>query len=239
MKRLYRVRENKRFQEIRRSGRSYTNELLVLCALPNCLPYSRFGFSVSSRIGNAVARNRIKRRLREAVRLRMDEIATGWDVVFIARNPIRTADYHVMEAACARLLRRAHLLNDGDAASTTNSPATDSPARPAGYPADQQSPTKNSPARRPGRRQRKQGERQAGGQGNSQPPQSEAAAKPGLMVESSQPDDIAGSSVGMVGAEYSAQGDSQRDSQQAAQAEPALLDIHMDTYQVDRTTCKP
>jgi ribonuclease P protein component len=110
VKRLYRVRENKRFQEIRRVGRSYSNELLVMCALPNQLPYSRFGFSVSSRIGNAVTRNRIKRRLREAVRLRMNAIASGWDVVFIARNPIRSADYHAMDAACARLLRRAHLL---------------------------------------------------------------------------------------------------------------------------------
>lgn len=91
-------------------GRSYTNELLVLCVLPNHLPYSRFGFSVSSRIGNAVARNRIKRRLREALRLRMDSIEPGWDIVFIARNPIRSADYHQMDAACARLLRRAHLL---------------------------------------------------------------------------------------------------------------------------------
>jgi ribonuclease P protein component len=112
VKRRYRVRENKRFQEIRRTGRSYTNELLVLCVLPNDLPYSRFGFSVSSRIGNAVTRNRIKRRLREAVRLRMDQIVKGWDAVFIARNPIRSADYHAMDAACARLLRRAHLLID-------------------------------------------------------------------------------------------------------------------------------
>lgn len=110
MKRRYRVSENKRFQEIRRAGRSFPNELLVLCALPNGLPYSRFGFSVSSRIGNAVTRNRIKRRLREAVRLRMDEIAEGWDIVLIARNPIRNADYHAMDIACARLLRRAQLL---------------------------------------------------------------------------------------------------------------------------------
>ncbi|RIK46299.1 MAG: ribonuclease P protein component [Chloroflexi bacterium] len=112
VKRRYRVRANQRFQEIRRLGRSYSNEYLVLCILPNQLPYSRYGFSVSSRIGNAVTRNRIKRRLREAVRLRMDSIQPGWDLVFIARNPIRSADYHQMDAACARLLRRAHLLPD-------------------------------------------------------------------------------------------------------------------------------
>ncbi|GIV78743.1 MAG: hypothetical protein KatS3mg050_3137 [Litorilinea sp.] len=134
MKRRYRVRDNKRFQEIRRRGRSYSDALLVLCALPNDLPYSRFGFSVSSRIGNAVARNRIKRRLREAVRLRMDSVKPGWDVVFIARNPIRSADYQAMDAACARLLRRAHLLRESDTAEGQKAegqkdPQTDNPAR--------------------------------------------------------------------------------------------------------------
>jgi ribonuclease P protein component len=110
VKRRYRVRDSKRFQEVRRHGKSYPNELLVLCVLPNGLPYSRFGFSVSSRIGNAVVRNRIKRQLREAMRLRQDAIQPGWDLVFIARNPIRDANYHEMDAACARLVRRAHLL---------------------------------------------------------------------------------------------------------------------------------
>ena len=109
MKQRFRVRKNERFQEIHKLGRSYTNELLVLCLLPNNLPYSRCGFSVSSRIGNAVNRNRIKRRLREAMRLRMDTVKIGWDLVFIARHPIRSADYQEMDAACARLLRRAHL----------------------------------------------------------------------------------------------------------------------------------
>ncbi|WP_170200178.1 ribonuclease P protein component [Litorilinea aerophila] len=133
MKRRYRVRDNKRFQEIRRRGRSYSDALLVLCALPNDLPYSRFGFSVSSRIGNAVARNRIKRRLREAVRLRMDSVKPGWDVVFIARNPIRSADYQAMDAACARLLRRAHLLRDSDTGVTSTAEGEKDPR--AGTPA--------------------------------------------------------------------------------------------------------
>ncbi|MCB0137174.1 MAG: ribonuclease P protein component [Caldilineaceae bacterium] len=109
MKRRYRVRTDKRFQEVRRKGHSFTNQLLVLCALPNDLAYSRFGFSVNSRIGNAVRRNRIKRRLREAARLRLGEIRPGWDIILIARRPIRSADYHEIETACARLLRRAQL----------------------------------------------------------------------------------------------------------------------------------
>ena len=113
MNRRYRVRDNQRFQEIRRHGQSYSSKYLVLCVLANDLPYSRFGFSVSSRIGNAVERNRIKRRLREAMRLRMDTLQSGWDIVFIAKYPIRSADYHEMDAACARLIRRAHLLRDG------------------------------------------------------------------------------------------------------------------------------
>jgi ribonuclease P protein component len=109
VKRRYRVHTDKRFQEIRRQGRSYANHLLVLCALPNDLPYSRFGFTVNSRIGNAVQRNRIKRRLREIMRLQQDTLQLGWDIVLIARQPIRNADYHEMETACARLLRRAQL----------------------------------------------------------------------------------------------------------------------------------
>jgi ribonuclease P protein component len=56
-----------------------------------------------------VRRNLIKRRLREIVRLQQDKLQPGWDVVLIARQPIRGADYHAMETACARLLRRAQL----------------------------------------------------------------------------------------------------------------------------------
>lgn len=110
MKRLYRVRENERFQEIRRQGRSYSDRLLVLCVSSNGLPYSRHGFSVSRRIGKAVQRNKIRRRLRESLRLRMEKILPGWDLVWIARTPIQSAEYGEMDAACARLLRRASLL---------------------------------------------------------------------------------------------------------------------------------
>lgn len=122
MKRRYHVREDRRFREIRQRGRSAANDLLVVSALANDLPYSRFGFAVSSRIGNAVVRNRIKRRLREIIRLRMATIRPGCDIILIARKPIRSAEYHQLETACARLLRRAQLLLDEEQAGPTAEP---------------------------------------------------------------------------------------------------------------------
>ncbi len=81
-----------------------------MCVLPNGRAYSRFGFSVSKRIGKAVVRNRVRRRLREAIRLQQAAIAPGWDVVFIARAPSAEATYRQLAHTCERVLRRAQLL---------------------------------------------------------------------------------------------------------------------------------
>jgi ribonuclease P protein component len=66
-----------------------------------------------------VVRNRAKRLLREAVRLRHDCIRTGWDMVFIARGPIRDASFHSVDNAVAQLLREAELLIEHRNAQTT------------------------------------------------------------------------------------------------------------------------
>ena len=109
MERKYRLRLNADFQRVRQKGKSWANHLMVLCVLPNDLEHSRFGFAASKRIGKAVVRNRVRRRMREAVRLRRDLIAEGWDMVFIARSAIRYAAYDEIARAVQDLLKRANV----------------------------------------------------------------------------------------------------------------------------------
>ena len=110
MKKRFRLRKKSDFQKVHREGRSWAHPLLVLCVLPNHLGYSRFGFSVSRRLGGAVVRNRARRLIREATRLRQAMIANGWDIVIIARQPMQEANFHQVDRAIEQLLRRAHLL---------------------------------------------------------------------------------------------------------------------------------
>lgn len=107
LKKRYRLRGRTRFAEVREKGRSVAHPLAVLIALPNDLPHSRFGFSVSRRIGKAVKRNRARRLLREAVRLQLSNFAPGYDVILIARAPLREATFAAVYEAVAQLARRA------------------------------------------------------------------------------------------------------------------------------------
>jgi len=109
MERKYRLRLNADFKRVRQQGKSWANHLMVLCALPNDLEHSRFGFAASKRIGKAVVRNRVRRRMREAVRLRRAFIADGWDVVLIARSAIGRASYAEIAQGVETLLRQADL----------------------------------------------------------------------------------------------------------------------------------
>ena len=85
------------------------HRFLVLRTLPNGLPHTRYGFVVSKRVGKAVARNRLKRRLREGVRPMA--VRPGWDVVLLARPPAAAATYQQLREALVELLSRARLLD--------------------------------------------------------------------------------------------------------------------------------
>lgn len=95
-----------------KSGKAVADNMLVIKSLCNNLDVSRIGFSVTKEMGKATARNRIKRLLKENVRLL--DIKQGWDIVFIARHDIVTADYGTLSTRIVKLLNRAGILHKDD-----------------------------------------------------------------------------------------------------------------------------
>ncbi len=116
----------KRFSQIHKDGSSAANRLLVIRVLANGTDQTRFGFVVSKRIGNAVVRNKVKRRLREAVRTR--PVAAGWDAIFIARKGSEKAPYRKLQLAADNLLRRKQLV-EAAARPSQEGPKTESSAQ--------------------------------------------------------------------------------------------------------------
>jgi ribonuclease P protein component len=110
MQRRYRLRSQADFTQVRARKRSWANALLVLNAAPNELEHPRLGVTVSRRIGKAVTRNLVRRRIREAVRLRLPELQPGQDLLFVARGPSATAGWAALRGAVDTLLRQARLL---------------------------------------------------------------------------------------------------------------------------------
>ncbi|HKZ72080.1 MAG TPA: ribonuclease P protein component [Nitrospirota bacterium] len=82
----YKICKGWEYRLIYRNGRRRANRHFVLYYIKNNLGYSRFGISVSRKLGGAVKRNRIKRIIREIVRLREDARCMGVDMVIVARG---------------------------------------------------------------------------------------------------------------------------------------------------------
>ena len=85
MERRLRLRDEADFRRVRASGRAWANRGLTLLVAPNALSHNRYGFVVSKRVGKAVTRNLVKRRLREVLRQlgRAGRIPPGHDLAVV------------------------------------------------------------------------------------------------------------------------------------------------------------
>ena len=108
MKRDQRLRTAADFQRVRTAApRGWPHPLLVLYVAPNDRARPRVGITVSGRVGNAVVRNRVRRRLREGLRARLPEVAHGQDLLVVARPASSRASWADLNRALDAVLARA------------------------------------------------------------------------------------------------------------------------------------
>ena len=104
-----RLRRPDEFRRVWSAGRSWAHALFVLWALPNDLDHVRVGITASRKVGNAVARNRARRLLREAARHCYPHISSGWDLILVARPVLVTRKEPQVESALRSMLTLAGL----------------------------------------------------------------------------------------------------------------------------------
>ncbi|MBC8080321.1 MAG: ribonuclease P protein component [Gorillibacterium sp.] len=113
MQKEHRLAKREDFNRVYRRGKSVANLQFVVYVLPRKEqgPF-RLGVSVSKKLGNAVVRNRIRRTMKEIVRLSQEDFLPDVDFVVIARKPVVDLEYEDMRKCLFHVLKKASLLKE-------------------------------------------------------------------------------------------------------------------------------
>jgi ribonuclease P protein component len=110
VEKIYRLAKREDFNKVYRYGKSMANHQFVLYYLPQPkLEQFRLGVSVSKKVGNAVVRNRLRRMMKEIIRLKKENMTPHYDYILLARKPVTEMDYAEMEKSIWHVIRKASL----------------------------------------------------------------------------------------------------------------------------------
>ena len=105
-----RLSQAREFAKLKAEGRSYHGKFIVLSVLrQQPTDETRIGFVTSRRVGGAVVRNRVRRRLREIVRVSRPQLASGLWLVLIARHAAAQADFAALREEWEQLGKRSSI----------------------------------------------------------------------------------------------------------------------------------
>ena len=106
------LKQNHLFRRLYRRGASAANRYLVLYCRRNGRKDNRVGLTVSAKLGHAVVRNRVRRRLRELYRLHKAELLPGYDLIVVARVRAVDMPYAKLEKQYLHCLSQLELLRE-------------------------------------------------------------------------------------------------------------------------------
>jgi ribonuclease P protein component len=119
--RKYKLKKKNDFKKVFKQGKYYQEDFIKIRVLKNDLKINRFGFIVGLKISKkSVQRNKIKRRLEEVIRLKLDQISVkdgqvsslkpGFDIVILVNQEITEKGYQEIEKTLINLFKKAKLL---------------------------------------------------------------------------------------------------------------------------------
>ncbi len=112
MDRSNRLKKSSDFQRVRKTGKAQAHPFFVLIYAPNSSSQTHIGVVASRSLGNAVKRNRAKRRLRASIQLYLSNLTPGFDIILIARKPLLNAQFELLSKSLENALRAHHLVMD-------------------------------------------------------------------------------------------------------------------------------
>jgi len=112
MKKATTLKLNYEFRRVYNKGKSGVSPFFVVYSRPNRGDRNRLGVTVSTKLGKAVVRNRIRRRLREVYRLAQPEMKQGYDIVLVGRSRALTAPYPELTLAYRKTCEKLALWED-------------------------------------------------------------------------------------------------------------------------------
>lgn len=105
------IKKDSDFRKVYQRGKSLSDRNLVIYTMKNKSDKSRIGISISKKVGKAHERNRIRRCIKEAYRLNIDDkVLGGYDLVFIARINAADKDYKELERSLKYICKKANII---------------------------------------------------------------------------------------------------------------------------------
>lgn len=113
LKKEYRITHKKDFETILDKGKGFFTNTIGIKSIPNNLNHSRFGIIISNKVlKKAVDRNKMRRQIRGVIKLNIDKIKNGVDVIIICRPSIKELNYEQIEAELIKIFKKTWLLDN-------------------------------------------------------------------------------------------------------------------------------
>ena len=109
MKHTVALKQNHEFRRLYSKGRNVASPYFAVYCRKTGRPYSRLGLTTGVKLGNAVKRNRVRRRMRELYRTNESKLRPGYDIVMVARTRAIFARYSDLESSFLRLMKKLEL----------------------------------------------------------------------------------------------------------------------------------